>query len=81
MAFVAVRTWHKVISGFFPPQPLGLAGQEQVAHLRHREVPQDGVVLANLEMTQTEFILLVLQRAFHRPTGEGDVQNDFEGRA
>lgn len=23
---VAVRTWHKVISGFFPPQPLRLAG-------------------------------------------------------
>ena len=81
MAFVAVRTWHKGISGFFPPQPLGLAGQEQGADLRHREVPQEGVVLANREMTQTEFILFVFQRAVHRPTGETDVPEDFEGRA
>lgn len=75
---MAVRTWHKVICGFFPPKPLGLADQEQVADLGHREVPQDGIVLANFKMTQTEFILFVLQRAFHRPTCEADVQDDFQ---
>jgi hypothetical protein len=32
-------------------------------------------------MTQAEFALLVLQRAFHRPAFEADVQEDFERRS
>ena len=52
-----------------------------MADLRYREVPHDGVVAANFKMAQAEFILLVLQRAFHRPTGKADMQNDFERRS
>src|SRR2546423_12638518 len=52
-----------------------------MADLRYREVPHDGVVAANFKMAQAEFILLVLQRAFHRPTGKADMQDDFERRS
>ena len=52
-----------------------------MAHLRHREVPHDGVVAANFKMTHAQFILAVLQRAFHRPARESDVQDDFQRRA
>ena len=37
----------------------------------------DRVVLADLEMTHAEFILVVLQRALHRPAREGNMQDDF----
>lgn len=52
-----------------------------MADLRYRHVSHDRVVLADLEMAQAQFILLVLQRAFHRPTREADVQDDFERRS
>jgi len=49
-----VRTWQIVVSSppFFPPQAAGLSGEEQVADLRHQQVPQDGRVLAALEVAQ-----------------------------
>jgi len=80
-ALAAARTWHRVISGFFPPQPLGLAGQEKMADLSDRQVSHDGVVLADLEVAHAQFVLLVLQAALDGPAGEGDMQNGFERRA
>lgn len=78
MALAATRTWQMVTSGFFPPKPLGLAGQEQVTDLSHREVSHDGVVLADFEVTHAQFVFFVLQRPFHRPAGEADVQDGFD---
>ena len=49
-----------------------------MADLCYCEVSHDGVVPANFKMAQPEFVLLVLQRAFHRPTGKADVQDDFQ---
>jgi len=48
-----------------------------MAYLRHGQMSHDRVVLADLEMTHAEFILVVLQRALHRPARERDMQNDF----
>ena len=76
---MAVRTWQRVISGFFPPEPLGLAGQEQVADLGDGEMFHQGVVLANLEMAQAQFVLFILQATLHGPACEADVQNDLDG--
>ena len=81
MALAAVRTWQREICGFFPPQPLGLAGEEQVADLSHREVPHDRSVLADLEVAHAQFVFFVLQRPLHRPAGEGDVEQGFDGRS
>ena len=49
-----------------------------MADLRYREVPHNGVVPANFKMTHAQFVLLVLQRTFHRPTRKADVQDNFE---
>ncbi len=39
----------------------------------------DGVVLADFEVTHTQFVFFVFQRPFHRPAGEADVQDGFDG--
>ncbi len=52
-----------------------------MADLGHREVSHESVVLANLEMAQAQFVLLVFERAFDGPACEGDVQEGFQGRS
>src|ERR1051326_8243290 len=79
-ALAAVRTWHRVISGFFPPQPLGLLGQEEVTQLRDEQVSLEGMVLAHFKVRQAEFGLLVLQTARDGPAGEGDMQEGLPTR-
>lgn len=41
---------------------------------------QDRIVLADLEVTHAEFILVVLQRALHRPARERNMQDDLQRR-
>ena len=49
-AAVAVWTCGSVHAGFFPPQPLGLAGEEQVADLRDQQMSFEGGIAADLEV-------------------------------
>ena len=49
-AAVAAWTCGSVHSGFFPPQPLSLAGEEQVADLRDEEMSFQGGIAADLEV-------------------------------
>src|SRR5580698_2312743 len=77
-ALAASRTWQSVMAGFFPPEPLGLAGQEQMTDQRDREVPHQSLILADFEMGEAQLALLVLQGAFDGPTREGNVQPSCE---
>ena len=49
-ALMAVWTWGNVTSGFFPPQPLRLAGQEQVADLCDQLMSLERGITADLEV-------------------------------
>src|SRR5262249_52448082 len=49
-ALAASRTWLSVIAGFFPPQPLGLAGQEEMTHHGDVQVAHHRLILADFEM-------------------------------
>ena len=66
-ALVASRTWQIVTSGFFFPQPLRLAGEEQVTDLRDAQVPEHGDIFTHLEVAQPQFTFFILQGPFHRP--------------
>src|SRR5205807_8846599 len=79
-ASAAVRTWHRVISGFFSPQPFGLLGQKQIADLGDREVATDRLIVPRLEVGQAEFRFGVLEATFDGPAGEGNVQQSFQTR-
>ena len=67
-----------MIAGFFPPKPLSLAGQEEVANHGDVQVTHERLILADFEMRQPQLAFLVLQRAFDGPTREADVQPGFE---
>src|SRR5207249_11005201 len=77
-ALAASRTWLSVINGFFPPQPLGLAGQEQMTD--HADVPvaHHGLIRADLEMREAQLAFLILQDALDGPAGETDLPAGFE---
>src|SRR5215467_2948423 len=77
-ALAASRTWLSVISGFFPPKLLGLAGQEQMTDHADVQVAHHGLIGADLEMRKAQFAFLVLQHALHGPAGETDVEPGFE---
>jgi hypothetical protein len=49
-ALAPSRTWLSVMAGFFPPELLGLAGQEQMADHGDVEVAQQTLILADFEM-------------------------------
>ena len=74
-AWVAKWTCGSVTSGFFPPQPLGLAGEEQVADLRDQQMSFEGRIAPDLEVRQAQFALLILQAALDGPAAEGDMQH------
>jgi len=61
------------MSGFFPPKPLGLAGQEEVGDHRDGKMSNESLILADFEVGKTEFAFFVLRDAFDGPTREADV--------
>ena len=80
-AFAARWTWYSVISGFFSPQPVRLPRQKQVAHLSEKQMPTQRLIVADLEMAQTQFAFFVLQATFDRPAGEPHVQQNLQRNA
>ena len=55
-----MRTWQTVHSGFFPPQPLGVVGEEQVAHGAQNQMPLQTEPAA-FPMIQSDFSFAVLR--------------------
>src|SRR5262249_55665089 len=68
----------RVSAGFFPPQPLGLAGQEEMTDQGDVPVAQERWILADLERREAEHAFLVLQGLFDRPACEPNMQPGFE---
>jgi hypothetical protein len=66
------------MGGFFSPEPLGLAGQEQMTNHRNIAMPHQSLILADFKMRQPQFALLGLQCVFNGPTRESNVQPSCE---
>jgi hypothetical protein len=66
-AAAAVRTWHTVRSGFFPPPPLRDPRQEELRHRRQRVMPEQPDVRPPLVVVQAQFRLAVLKAALNGP--------------
>ena len=67
-----------MISGFFPPKLLGLAGQEEMTDHADVQVPHHSLILADLEVREAQFAFLVLQNPLDGPACEGDMQPGFQ---
>lgn len=79
-AAAAMRTWHTVSSGFFPPQLLLDLRQEQVTHGGYRLMAFQPQVGTSLEVVEAQFRLLILEAAFDVPTREGHQQEFIQPR-
>jgi hypothetical protein len=66
-ADTAVRTWHTVSSGFFPPKFLVDLRQEQMAHRRQDHVTLQTLVLPPLVVIQAQFPFLILKSTLDTP--------------
>src|SRR5260370_13877136 len=66
-AAAAVRTWHTVHSGFFPPKLASRLRKKQKAHRTDRLVPLQPQVTATFPVVKTQLRLAVLKAALHVP--------------
>src|SRR5579864_8674586 len=80
-ASTASFTWHIVHSGFFPPERKVGLGEEKEAYCRQNEMTFEREVVADLEMVQADFPLVVLEAALDVPTGKSDVEDGLERNA
>ena len=65
---VAVRIWHSVRAGFFPPVLASELAEEHVAEATEDQVPLDRSVLTNLKVVHAQFRLAVLKGSFNNPS-------------
>src|SRR4051794_32569799 len=72
--FNAWHTCSTVTSGFFPPQPLGLAGSEGQGHQTQRQVPHQPHVVAPLEIPEADLALADAEAVLHVPSAEPHAQ-------
>jgi len=70
----AVRIWQTVNSGFSPPPQLMDFGQEQMTDGGDDKMATKGLVIANLEMTQSELIFFIFKAPFHMPARKADMK-------
>ena len=80
-AFVAMWTCGNVISGFFPPQPLRLTCEKQMADLRNQQMTFQCRITPHLEVRQPQFAFFVLQTALDGPAPERHMQDRRERNA
>src|SRR5262249_49921089 len=66
-AAAAVRTWHTVSSGFFPPKLPADLRQHQVAHRTDDLVPLQPQVAPTFPVVKAQLHLGVLKAALHMP--------------
>src|SRR5262249_51757254 len=66
------------ISGFFPPKPLGVAGQKEMTDHADVQVGHDGLIFSDLEMREAQVAFFFLHNTLDGPAGESDVQPGFE---
>src|SRR3982750_4895821 len=66
-AAAAVRTWHTVSSGFFPPKLVVKLRKHQEAHRTDDLVPLQPQVTATLPVVKTQLRFTILKAALHMP--------------
>src|SRR5258708_7960242 len=66
-AAAAVRTWHTVHSGFFPPKLASNFRKKQKAHRTDRLVPLQPQVTATFPVVKTQLRLAIFKAALHMP--------------
>ena len=66
------------MAGFFPPEPLCLAGQEQVTDQGDPQVTTQRLVGADFKVRHAQFALFVFQAALDGPAGESHVEDGFQ---
>src|SRR6188474_2789372 len=78
--FRARHTCSKVISGFFPPQPFGLLGDEAQDQQTQNQMSQQGHVAPPLEMPPADFRFADAEAVLHMPAAKGHPQELFQRR-
>src|SRR6266542_2736226 len=68
-----------VTSGFFPPKPSGLLGNEQHHQLTEDHVPAQPPVAAALEVAEADLALGDAEDVLHAGAGEGDLHQRGQG--
>ena len=74
---VAVRTWQRVRSGFFPPMPQAELTEKDMAQAAQDQVSLDRKKLTDLEVIHPQFRLAVLEGPFDDPSGKRHTQERF----
>lgn len=74
----AAFTWQGVHQGFFFPKARGLLAEEVEAQVREYQVTHQRLVVADLEVIESDFSFTVFEEPLDVPTGEGDVQQRLE---
>jgi hypothetical protein len=68
--FKARHTCSRVMSGFFPPEPIGLLGHEAHHQQAQDQVPHQGPVVAALEVAKADLRLADPEGVLHVPPPE-----------
>src|SRR5215210_5429223 len=77
--FNAWHTCSAVTSGFFPPQPLRVGGDESEDNQSQRQMPQQPRIVPTLVVHQARLLLPQPEGVFHRPPAKGHGQHPREG--
>src|SRR3954471_14037988 len=68
----AVRTWHTVSSGFFPPKLPVKLGQQEKAHRTDDLVALQPQITLTFPMIKTQFRFAILKAPLHMPSRQPD---------
>src|SRR6516164_66578 len=79
LVFRARHTCSSVISGFFPPHPLGLIGHEGHGHQAEHQVAEETDIVATLIMAKPDFAFANPKHVFDVPTPKGHTQELLQG--
>src|SRR5579871_6072977 len=66
-------------SGFFPPQPVGLFGDEQEDQLAKDHMSEEALVTSAFKMSKAQLGFGQAEDMLDAGAGEGDFQEDFQG--
>src|SRR5216684_3143038 len=80
LVFSARQTCSSVTSGFFPPQPLRLAGNKNHGQQAQNQVPQQADIMAAFIMSKAQLALANPNRMLDIPPPEGHAEQFLQGR-
>src|SRR5205823_4797673 len=75
IAAIAMRTWHTVSSGFFPPKVRVDPRQKQVTYRRDNHVSLQALIPSAFVVIQAEFAFFIFEAALDTPTRKRNQQH------